>query len=166
MSILPENTAAIHISKLLDAANESGLPVWREITADQARKFILSYVQLADVLQADYQTIHDSYMAKPNNKRWGPWYIGQILLDKQKQSYRERLELDRKACAKSPIKPKMMSTEQQQDQRRAGEMKAKASRAEQLEMVRWAQRQTGRTSIGIYAAYLTRAKYEREAGEK
>ena len=48
------------------------------------------------------------------------------------------------------------------DQLRATEMKKGTTKAEQLEMVRWAQKRTGRTRIGVFAAYLTRARYERE----
>ena len=49
-----------------------------------------------------------------------------------------------------------------QDRQRAVEMRKVASKADQIAMVRWAQAQTGRTSMGVFAAYLTRARYERE----
>jgi len=156
MSLIPDQIAANHLSKLLDAANESGLPVWREITPEQAKKHVLSYVRLADVLKADHQTIHDSYTTKPNNKHWGPWYIGQLLLKQQEQAHKARMDADRMAAQSNPLAKQVAKSsdvrydaEKQTadniaDRAFAGKLMSEHTGAQRRKVVQWAIKRIGK----------------------
>jgi len=174
MILIPDQIAANHLSKLLDAANESGLPVWREITPEQAKKHVLSYVRLADVLKADHQTIHDSYTTKPNNKHWGPWYIGQLLLKQQEQAHKARMDADRMAAQRSTLaKQVAQGTDVRYDAEKqtadniadrafAGKWMSKHSKAQRRRIVKWAIARTGDTRMREFIAYRILAKVLRE----
>lgn len=168
MSLLPEQQCADHISHLLDAANEAGLPVfWRSITPEQASRYFLNSLSLQDVLQMDHNTVDQSislWNSEPDGGTWGPWWMTKFVVNRKQADWENTKADERKAAADSPIKPKMVQTDEQKDQAAATEMMDKASMAEKLKMVQWAIRETGRESIGIgfFAAYLTRVKHDRE----
>ncbi len=98
MTLLPESKVAAHISKVLGAAHESGLPVWINVGEDNVRRFILDKVTPEDAMKVDHQIVHDSYtMALRLKKTWGPWHIGQILLKAKEASYilqKQQREID------------------------------------------------------------------------
>ncbi len=165
MTLLPEQQCANHLSKLLDAANEAGLCVPRSINAENCRKFILSEVQLDVALQIDSGTIDRSisewiYVRK-QGQRWAPWHLGAVLAEERDAGIVARRIEQRKPKTDCPVKPEMIQTQAQVDQATAGKRKKAATSAERLEMVQWAQKQTGRAHIGVFAAFLTRVQHER-----
>ena len=104
MSLLPEDQVAAHITKVLDAAFESALPVWRKIDASQAERFILQKVSTADALTVDHQIVQDSYwLARRNKKNWGPWYIAEILMDQAEARYAKQKAVEAKAASDSKM---------------------------------------------------------------
>ena len=165
MSLLVEQQCADHISKLLNAANEAGLCVPRSINAENCRKFILSEVQPADALQIDSGTIDRSIsqwiFVRKQGQRWAPWHLGAVLAEERDAVIEARRKEQRKPKTDCPVKPKMIQTDAQKDQATAKKRRDTASKVERLEMVQWAQQQTGRAHIGVFAAYLTRVQYDR-----
>lgn len=167
MNLLPEQQCANHISKLLDAANEAGLCVPRSINAENCRKFILSEVQLADALQIDSGTIDRSIshwiFVRKQGQRWAPWHLGAVLAEERDAGIVARRIEQRKPKTDCPVKPEMVQTQDEKDQQEASKRMKIATMPQQLAMVQWAIRQTGRESIGMgfFAAFLTRVKHER-----
>jgi len=89
----PEDRAATHLNKILSAAYESGLPVSRSITPQGVKKCILDKVAPEDVMNVDHQIVHDSYwLARRSGKKWGPWHIAEIIMDRREAEHRDRLK--------------------------------------------------------------------------
>lgn len=102
MSLLPEHTAATHVSRLLDAANEAGLPVfWRSITPEQAKRYLLSSLTLEEVLEMDHDTVDQSislWMSEDDGRTWGPWWMAKVIVA-QKQADWEKVKDDERKMA-------------------------------------------------------------------
>ena len=170
MTLLPPDKCAAHISKLLDAANEAGLCCPRSIDSESVRRFILREVPLAVVMKIDSGTIDRSIShwmsVRRQGQRWAPWHLGDVLAEERDQRVADRKAADRQIVADSPIQPTMIQTQEEKDQQQALAMVKAATMAEKLEMVRWAQRQTGRSRVGFTAAHLIRIKFNRQGDVK
>lgn len=166
MGILPEQQCADHVSKVLDAAQESGLPVWRSISPQNAREYILRYACMKECMEIDHEIVHDSYLlAKKLKKSWGPWYIGRILFARQEEFDKQRMAADKIASEHSQVKPQMVMTDSEKDYLWATTEMKKATMAEKLDTVQQVQRRTGRTNLTFRQAYTIKAKYERTNNE-
>ncbi len=102
MNLLPEDQAAAHLDPIMYAAHESGLPVPCSIPPHNVKRFILSDICMAEVLEIDHETIHDSYLlAKASGKSWGPWWIARLLMDKRAKEYDAHREAEREEAGKN-----------------------------------------------------------------
>ena len=166
MGLLPEDTAANHISKVLDAAAESGLPVWTTVTADQCKRFIFAKVPYESVKDIDHQLVHDSYlMALSLNKSWGPWYIGNLLFKRREAAYKK----DARKPVCNPIAQGIVdkcNATYGPDTARALEMMKADKPYIQVEKCREVQKRKGNTSLTPFKAYMILAQEERENNDE
>ncbi len=103
MGLLPEDTAAQHLSKQLDAAHESGVPrVWRSIEPWQVQKWILSKISLAEVMAIDHSVIHDSYwLSRKKGDKWWPWFMAEVVMDRKEAAWEKEKERERADAQKN-----------------------------------------------------------------
>ena len=163
MNLLPEDQAAAHLDPIMYAAHESGLPVPCSIPPHNVKRFILSDICMAEVLEIDHETIHDSYLlAKASGKSWGPWWIARLLMDKRTKEYDARMDADRQAARDSKVKPKIL-TGPERDYLCAVNLLRSHTHAQRKQIVAQVQARTGRAQKLTYLqAYIIRAKHERE----
>ncbi|MCP4410898.1 MAG: hypothetical protein GY807_24795 [Gammaproteobacteria bacterium] len=107
MGILPEDTAAAHIGKLLNAAYEAGLPVPISIPPHNVKRFILSAVSLADVMECDHSTIDQSIRLWQDTRKagqsFGPWHIANTILKKRDDAHKARHQTERKDASSNVL---------------------------------------------------------------
>ena len=77
-------------------------------------------------------------------------------------AHEKRIEEEQRETPASPIKPQMFQSQEQKDQIEADSRVKAATLAENLKMVQWAQRQTGRAHVGFVASHLIRIKFDRD----
>ena len=77
-------------------------------------------------------------------------------------AHEKRIDEEQRETPASPIKPQMVQSQEQADQIEADLRVKAATLAENLGMVQWAQRQTGRAHVGFTASHLIRIKFDRE----
>ena len=160
--IFPEYQVRTHLKPLLKAAFDAHQPCPRTITVQQA-KIILRDVQLEDVLACDGKDLNASIrLAADRYKKWAPWHLAEILAIKRSAAWKAQKDANRQAAKSSPIKPQMVQTQEQKDQLEADSRVKIGTLAENLGMVQWAQRQTGRAHVGFTASHLIRIKFDRE----
>jgi len=106
--LLPEASVAAHLTRVLEAASDSGLPrVWRAISPEQARKMVLSKISPADAMTIDHTVVHDSYwLSKRNGPKWWPSHMAEIIMDRNEARYntekqQEAQDAQRNQLAKS-----------------------------------------------------------------
>lgn len=169
MNLFPEHRATEYINKLLYGYCQSGLPFapWR-ITPEQVKEHILDAgIAVEDVKRLTHEDIVasvDRFEATRKSKadRWRAWHLRWVIEQKLYDECDKRMDADKQASAGSRVKPKMVQTQEQKDQIEADARVEAATMAEQMDMVHWAQRKTGRAHVGFTAAYLIRIKYDRE----